>query len=333
MKKVLFILSMASLALASCNKDSSLVGTTTSTTGVASSLSTRGGLVVDTVGIPASVYTMISTKYPGYTISVVESDTERNGAVVYEVQITNSTTKKYLEFDSNWNFLHEEAANQCFNVIPLDIVRTTFKDSVAAAYPGYTVVTVKRENQNGVLVYEVEISGTAGRKSLIYDANWKFLMEEVHGNEGRGRGGPGMGEHGPGGFGPHDMNPNDTISLAVIPQSVKDSIATLTGYSIVLAQIDKHRDTIQYTILISNGTTRKILHYTANWIFIAPLAIPATVAAYVNTNYAGYTIAGAHPETDRNGVLTYDVEIVNITTHDRKQLSFSAAWAFLMVEH
>ena len=336
MKNLLFFLTVSLFALASCNKDNSLDTTTSNAT---TSLSTRGGTVVDTVGVPQATKDFIATKYPGYSISVVESDTERNGTIVFEVQITNSTTKKYLVFDANWVFLNEETPKNCFNSISLDSIRQSFKDSVIAKYPGYTIKTVKRENQNGVLIYEVEITNASGRKSLIYDATWKFLMEEVPGNEGHGRGGPGNGgdPHGNGGpgFDHHDGNPNDTISLAVIPQRVKDSIAIVAGagYTIVSAHTANDHNSNHYTIKVTNGTTTKILVYDVNWNYIAPLAVPTAATTYITTNFAGYIVANATKMTDKNGVVTYEVQIVNPTTHDRKELIFDANWAFLKLEH
>jgi hypothetical protein len=59
------------------------------------------------------------------------------------------------------------------------------------------------------------------------------------------------------------------VSLASIPQSVKDFIAAkYAGYRIKEAQMELEDSGIQYKITILNGKLKKRLLFDANWMFI-----------------------------------------------------------------
>jgi len=148
-------------------------------------------VTIDPKTIPASVSTLISTNYAGYTVVKAESETH-NGVASNEIDISNGTTMKALIFDTSWKFVSEQTGGKGGNhggegqggqatSVALTSIPAAVTTFITATYPGYTTSVAESETHNGVASYELKIVNGTASKELIFDANWKFVSEQVGG--------------------------------------------------------------------------------------------------------------------------------------------------------
>ena len=170
-----------------------------------------GGTPIPITDVPQSVIAAIALSYPGYTITKVERDTERN-VVVYEIHINNGTMKKTLYYDSTWKLIathigndHHTGGDHRDSPIAVTSLPQPVRDSITRFYAGYTITKADVELKNGVTTYEVEITNGTVKKTLVYDATGHLIKEELEDNEN---------DHN--GNNDHDNG----IALAALPASV-----------------------------------------------------------------------------------------------------------------
>lgn len=67
-------------------------------------------VITDYKSLPANLHTIISQKYPGYTIDKVDKEMWKD-QVAYEVKLKNGETKVKLLVDANGNVIREKTKN------------------------------------------------------------------------------------------------------------------------------------------------------------------------------------------------------------------------------
>lgn len=273
MKNFLFVISIFALTVTACSKaDLNPVtpqGTTAVTTAPTLSGAGAGGTPIPTTDVPQSVIVAIATAFPGYTITKVERDTERN-VVVYEIHINNGTMKKTLYYDSNWKLLatyigndHHTGGDHRDSTIAIASLPQAVKDSITRFYAGYTITKAEQELKNGVITYEVQITNGTLKMTLVYDATGHLIQTQTEGN--RGDNGGNDDHNGNNGNNDHDNG----ISLASIPASVTTYVTTnYAGYTVNDAEKKVKNGVTTYEIEIKMGNVEKTLVFDVNWVFV-----------------------------------------------------------------
>jgi uncharacterized membrane protein YkoI len=270
MKKVLFFIALIALSMTACNKANDGVvtpsSTTTTTTIYALTLAGLGGTPIPETDVPQSVKDSIALLYPGYTITKVERDTERNVAV-YEIHINNGTLKKTLYYNVNWTLIaaylgndHHTGGDHRDSTILVSSLPQPVQDSIARFYAGYTITKAEIELKNGVTTYEIHATNGTLKITLVYDATGHLILNAAENNKG---------EHG--GDNNHNGNNdhNNGLKLTDVPTVVNTYIATnYAGYKIDDAEKKIVNGVTTYEIEIKMGNTEKTLIFDASWVFV-----------------------------------------------------------------
>jgi hypothetical protein len=275
---------------------------------------------------------------------------QKGSAIIPTVDTTSGVTTTTT--GGTTTTIEPPASGPLGDTIPTSSIPNSVLAYILATYPGATITVVETEIRNGVTIYEVEILVGGVRKELYFSTTWVFLNLR---NGNCGSGGAGRDNHGGSNHG-HGGGGRDSIYNVVIPTATLAQIkATYPTDTVIVGKKEIRDGVTTYVVTIRNGSIVRFLTYDANWVFvsirtgdgthhdngggngggneviIAISTIPVVTTTYILTTYAGYTVAKAVKETDRNGVITYEIQITSGTT--KKWLVFSSAWVFLREEH
>jgi uncharacterized membrane protein YkoI len=223
-----------------------------------------GGSVIAETDVPQAAKDVIAATFPGYTLTKVERDTERN-VVVYELHINNGVQKKTLIYNKEWKLVathvggdHHTGGDHRDTVIVHTALPKAVKDSLAKFFAGFTIVKITQERKNGVTFFEVEVKNAAGKKTLIFDLMGHARKEEVevegvntNPNENK------------------DRDHNEGFKLAELSQLVKNYVkANYAGYVVEdVVKVVKDKVTT-YQVEIKLAKVEKTLIFDANWVFV-----------------------------------------------------------------
>ena len=68
-------------------------------------------VITDYKSLPAGINTMISDKFPGYSIVAINSEMQKD-RVAYEIQLKNGNSKAKLLVDANGNIIKQKTVNK-----------------------------------------------------------------------------------------------------------------------------------------------------------------------------------------------------------------------------
>jgi uncharacterized membrane protein YkoI len=223
-----------------------------------------GGSVIADTDVPQTVKDIITTTFPGFTVTKVERDTERR-AVVFEIHINNGTQKKTLIYDKDWKLVsahvggdHHTGGDHRDTVIVQKALPQAVKDSITKFFAGFTIVKITQERKNGVNYFEVEFKNATGKKTIIFDLMGHARKEEVqvegvntNPNENK------------------DRDHNEGFKLSELSQLVKTYVkANYAGYVIEdVVKVVKNK-VVTFEVEVKLAKVEKTLIFDANWVFV-----------------------------------------------------------------
>ncbi len=283
--------------------------------------------VIDATTLPKVITDYIAANYAEATVVRAGTKTDVAGAITqYEVVISVSNVQYELEFDAAGKFLlveNEDGSDEGVAVAQasLPAAITTY---LGANYAGYTVQSARSYMLNGVLSgYEVWILSNGVATEGTFDATGKFIRVRTGGN--------GYGDHQEGNYGS-----TTAVTQASLPATVATYLdATYKGYVFQGAYAYAQNGALagyEVTVLLNAVYTELRFDATGKFLsvhrggnggdgehdgggnkggssdaVIAQTALPATIATYLTTNYAGYAFVSAKVEQSGTTVTGYEV--------------------------
>jgi len=275
--------------------------------------------------LQASIVTYINTNYAGATINSAHSESDGSFDVLIttadkvKMKLNFSSTGEFvsaLELKANGNHRHQHSERH--TRIAIADLASSITTYISTNYPGSKTVAAFSETDGSIDVFVVTADGA--KLNLNFTADGTFVSVST--------------------IDPFHLREHTIITAANLPTEITSYITTnYAGATITIGHIEPDGSYEVYIITAANVKLK--LNFSATFAFVSEetnsdfgnhTSIPLTdlitaISTYINTNYAGAVINGAHKEKD--GTIE-----VYITTTDAKhlELEFSAAGAFLSVE-
>ncbi|OJJ14003.1 hypothetical protein BKI52_44870 [marine bacterium AO1-C] len=292
------------------------------------------GTEVTLTNLAQAIKDYVNNNFAGNTVSRAVSLPNSTNVNLTLVRLSGN---QVLSFDAANNFLNGETDdnddddddddddndsddNNCVeDSIAVSALPQAIRDYVATNYAGQTIQKAYKENCNGTIQYEVELSGGV---ELIFDANGQFIKKETDDDK-------------------NDNKNEVAINATDLPQATQTYISTnYAGKTITKAYkiTDSTGIVTGYEVELNDGT-EVYFDATGNFVkeekdiegtetAIAASELPQAVQTYISTNYAGKTITKAYKITNTAGtVIGYEVEL-----SDGTEVYFDANGNFVKAE-
>lgn len=275
--------------------------------------------------LQASIVTYINTNYAGATINSAHAESDGSFDVLIttadsvKMKLNFSSTGEFvsaLELKANGNHRHHHSDKH--NRIAVSSLSSSITTYISTTYPDSKIVTAFKEQDGSIDVFVVTADNAKLNLNFTSDGTFVSVstIDSFH-------------------FGRHTI-----LAIADIPADITTYITTnYTGATVNAAHIEPDGT---YEIFITTADSVKMkLTFSATYEFISAttksdfgdhdsIALTDLVTAiktYIETNYPGAVINGAHRE--RDGVIE-----VYITTTDAQHLEieFTSAGVFIKVE-
>lgn len=198
--------------------------------------------------VPDAVLAYIAANYPAATILSIETESEDDNAVTYEVYLSDGTE---VYFDADGNFLLDETSTDSddSDVVVTDLPQAIL-DYVAANYPDAVIESANGED-NGAI--EVELSTGL---DLYFDADGNFIGANTD-EDGNDDSSSGSGDD------TGDDSGNDDVALTDLPQAILDYVAA--NYPDASIESAHTEDNGSFEVELNSGVD---LHFDADGNFI-----------------------------------------------------------------
>jgi len=104
--------------------------------------------------------------YPDATVVRTKFESKRNGNSYYEVKLVQDDVRVEVKIDAATGALRPRYDQNLFDIA--SITPTQARNTALNLHPGATVRYTELEYENGVLVYEVELTQANGRKAEVH---------------------------------------------------------------------------------------------------------------------------------------------------------------------
>ena len=104
--------------------------------------------------------------YPGATVIKTELERSRRDGAYFEVKLLVDDVKVEVKIDANTGAIREGYEKNLFEVATLTPAQA--REIALGLYPGETITKIELEYEKGVLVYEISVKQSNGRKAKVY---------------------------------------------------------------------------------------------------------------------------------------------------------------------
>ncbi len=186
-KNLLVICGLFLLTLASCNEQSNITPTDTTSTvssarDSADSTKNTTKVAVTQANLLTAISSYLTTNYAGYTFVSAYSKSVSSVITGYSVDITLNSTPYHIHFDAAGTFVSVNSTgrkgkvDQSIAAVTQADLLTTIKTYLNTNYAGYTFINAYSETSNSTLTgYDVNITYNSVNYHVTFDATGTFV--------------------------------------------------------------------------------------------------------------------------------------------------------------